>query len=177
MSKKSGQKLNGNAGAKVIVFGYAEAERPRAACFPHAQAEQARAVAKQQRLNVMAVTSPDALELVSKLPTGQIHAQGPSSVPPVREDLYEKVVNTLNFHGEAGREPSDPVATDMPASWDAIKPGHLVLFHKGLGDGWWEGIVVDRSGDKVTVRYRDFSGHGKFSVPIADIALIKPKAF
>ena len=176
MSQKSGQKQNGNAAAKVVVFGFGNGEQPRAAWFPHAQAEPARAAAKQLRLNVIAVTGTDAADLVGKLPPGQIHAPGPAMVPPVREDLFEEVVTTLNPRGEAGREPGEPVATDMPASFDAIKPGHLVLFHEGIGDGWWEAIVVDRSADNVTLRCRDFPGYGKFTMPITDIALINPKA-
>ena len=176
MSQKSGQKASGTAAAKVVLFGFGNGERPRAAWFPHAQAEPARAAANQLRLNVITVTNGHAADLVGKLPPGQIHAPGPAMVPPVRDDLYEKVVTTLNPRGEAGRAPADPVVTDMPTSWDAIKPGHLVLFHEGLGDGWWEAIVVDRSADKVTLRCRDFPGYGKFTVLITDIALINPKA-
>jgi hypothetical protein len=93
-------------------------------------------------------------------------------VPPVREDLYEKVVTTLNPRGEAGLEPGETVVTDMPTSWDAIKPGHLVLFHEGLADGWWEAIVVSRSGDKITLRCRDFPGYSKFTMRVTDIALL-----
>ncbi|MGC2825618.1 MAG: hypothetical protein WA322_15485 [Pseudolabrys sp.] len=87
---------------------------------------------------------------------------------------YEKVVATLNPRGEAGREPGETVVTDMPTSWDAIKPGHLVLFHECLADGWWEAIVVNRSGDKVTLRCRDFPGYGKFTMRVTDIALVNP---
>ena len=50
--------------------------------------------------------------------------------------------------------------------------GHLVLFHEGLGDGWWEAIVVNRSGDKVTLRCWDYPGYSKFTMRIADIALM-----
>ena len=66
--------------------------------------------------------------------------------------------------------------TDMPTSWDAIKPGHLVLFHECLADGWWEAIVVNRSGDKVTLRWRDFPGDGKFTVPVLTVAILNPTA-
>ena len=176
MPQKSVAKPNGNAAAKVVVFGFGTGERPHAAWFPHAQAEPARAAAKQPRLNVIDVTNGHATDLVGKLPAGQIHAPGPAMVPFVRGDLYEKVVATLNPHGEAGLEPGETILTDMPTSWDAIKPGHLVLFHEGLGDGWWEAIVVNRSGDKVTLRCWDYPGYSKFTMRIADIALINPAA-
>ena len=174
MTQKSGIKPNSAAAGKVVVFGLDSNWRPHAAWFPHTQADQARAAAKQLRLNVIDVPNGRAADLVVKLPAGQIHAAGPGMVPPVREDLYEKVVATLNPRGEAGREPGETVVTEMPASWDAIKPGHLVLFHECLADGWWEAIVVNRSGDKVTLRCRDFPGYGKFTMRVTDIALVNP---
>jgi hypothetical protein len=95
-------------------------------------------------------------------------------VPPVREELYEKVVATINPRGEAGQEPRDPVVMDLPATWDAIKPGHLVLYHESLVDGWWEGIVINRTGDKLTLRVRDYPGYPKFTVPVTAVALVNP---
>lgn len=174
MTQKSGAKPNGNAAAKVVVFGFGNSDKPHAAWFPHAQADAARAAAKQLRFNVIDVTNGHASDLISKLPAGQIHTPGPGMVPIVREDLYEKVVATLNPHGEAGREPGEPVVTEMPTSWDAIKPGHLVLYHEGFGDGWWEAIVINRSGDKVTLRCRDYPGYPKFTVPVKAVALVGP---
>lgn len=174
MTQKSGAKPSGNAAAKVVVFGFGNSDKPHAAWFPHAQADAARGAAKQLRFNVIDVTNGHAADLISKLPAGQIHTPGPGMVPIVREDLYEKVVATFNPHGEAGREPGEPVVTEMPTSWDAIKPGHLVLYHEGLSDGWWEGIVVNRSGDKITLRCRDYPGYPKFTVPVTTVALVGP---
>ena len=155
------------AAGKIVVFGLDSNWRPHAAWFPHTQADQARAAANQLRLNVIEVANGRAAELVAKLPAGQIHAAGPAMVPPVREDLYEKVVATINPHGEAGQEPGETIATDMPTSyWDAIKPGHLVLSQESLIDGWYEAIVVSRTGDKLTLRSRDYPGYPKFTVPV-----------
>ena len=101
---------------KVVVFGLDSNWRPHAAWFPHTQADQARAAAKQLRLNVIEVANGRAADLVEKLPAGQIHAAGPAMVPPIREDLYEKVVATINPHGEAGQEPGEPIVTDFPST-------------------------------------------------------------
>ena len=174
MTQKSVAKPSAATAGKVVVFGLDGNWRPHAAWFPHTQLDQARAAAKQLRLNVIDVPNGRAADLVGKLPAGQIHAAGPGMVPPVREDLYEKIVATLNPRGEAGRDPGETVVPDMPTSWDAIKPGHLVLFHECLADGWWEAIVVNRSGDKVTLRCRDFPGYGKFTMRVPDIALLNP---
>src|ERR1019366_7639566 len=106
MTQKSVAKPNSAAAGKVVVFGLDSNWRPHAAWFPQTQADQARAAAKH-------VTNP---------PAGKIHAAGPARVPPVREDLYEKVVATINPHGEAGQDPGEPIATDFPSSyWAAIK--------------------------------------------------------
>ena len=95
-------------------------------------------------------------------------------MPPVRNDLYEQVIAKFNPHGGAGQEPGDPIVTDRPATWDGIKPGQLVLTHESLIYGWWEAVVVERMGDKVTLRMRDYPSYGKFTVPVTAVALISP---
>ena len=173
MTQKSGTKPNSAAAGKVVVFGLDSNWRPHAAWFSHTQADQARAAAKQLRLNVIVVANGTAADLVAKLPAGQIHAAGPAMVPPVREDLYEKVVATINPHGEAGQDPGEPIGTDFPSSyWDAIKPGHVVLAQESLIGGWYEAIVVGRKSDKVTLRSRDYPGYPKFTVPMTAVALL-----
>ena len=176
MPQKSGTKPNSAAAGKVVVFGLDSNWRPHAAWFPHTQADQARAAAKQLRLNVIEIANGTAAELVTKLPAGQIHAAGPAMVPPVREDLYEKVVATINPRGEAGQDPGAPVVTDLPETWAAIKPGHLVLAQDSLVGGWYEAIVVGRTGDKVTLRSRDYPGFPNFTVPVKAVALVGPAA-
>jgi hypothetical protein len=176
MTQKSGTKPNSAAAGKVVVFGLDSNWRPHAAWFPHTQADQARAAAKQLRLNVIVVANGTAADLVTKLPAGQIHAAGPAMVPPVREDLYEKVVATINPRGEAGQDPGAPVVTDLPETWAAIKPGHLVLAQDSLVGGWYEAIVVGRTGDKVTLRSRDYPGFPNFTVPVKAVALVGPAA-
>jgi hypothetical protein len=120
------------------------------------------------------VTNGTAADLIAKLPAGQIHAAGPAMVPPIQEDLYERIVATFNPRGEAGKEPDASILTDLPESWAAIKPGHLVLAQDSLIDGWYEAIVVGRTGDKLTLRWRDYPGHPKFSVRATAVALVSP---
>jgi hypothetical protein len=142
--------------------------------FPRNQADTARAAATQLRLNAIEVTNGTAADLVAKLPPGRIHAAGPGMVPTVREEMYEKLVATINPRGEAGQKPGEPTATDLPGSWDAIKSGHLVLAQDSLVEGWWAAVVVDRTGDKVTLRWRDYPGWPKFTVRLAAVALLNP---
>ena len=110
--------------------------------------------------------------MLASLPPGQIHGHSKSIVPRVSEDLYGKVVTALNPRGEAGQTSGVPIVTDLPTTWDAIKPGHLVLAQESLFDGWWEAIVIDRTGDKVTVRMRDYPTYAPFTVPVTAVALV-----
>lgn len=176
MTQKSVAKTSPTPSAKLVVFGLDSQWRPHAAWFPHSQAEAARTAAKQLRLNVTEVTNGTAADIVAKLPTGQIHATGPSMVPAVHPEVYEKLVATLNPRGEAGKEPGDPTLADLPESWSAIKPGHLILAQDSLVDGWYEAIVVSRAGDKITYRWRDYPGHPKVTVKATAVALVCPTA-
>ena len=176
MTQKSAPKLAAQSSAKIIVFGVDDDGKPHAAWFAKTQAEAARTLAKQLRLNLIEVANGTAADLVAKLPAGRIHANGPGAVPPVREDLYEKVVAAINPRGEAGREKGEPIATDAPATWDAIKPGHVVLAQDSLAEGWWAAVVVDRAGTKLTLRWRDYPGWPKLSLPVTAVALTNPTA-
>src|ERR1017187_9995530 len=175
MPQKSGTKPNSAVAGKVVVFGLDSNWRPHAAWFSQTQADQARAAAKQLRLNVIVVANGTAADLVTNLPAGQIHAAGPAMVPPVREDLYEKVVATINPHGEAGHDPGEEITPDFPSTWwDAIKPGHVVLAQDSLIQGWYEAIVVGRTAGKLTLRCRDYPAYAKFTVPVTSVALVNP---
>ena len=92
MTEKTNGKPNGNSSIKVIVFGVDGDCKSHAAWFSKDHADTARSIAKQLRFNVIEITNGTAADLVSKLPPGRIHANGPGVVPAIREDLYEKVV-------------------------------------------------------------------------------------
>jgi hypothetical protein len=174
MTQKQPAKPSSEPSGKLVVFGLDSSWRPHAAWFPKAKADPARAAARQLRLNVIEVTNGTAADLIAKLPAGQIHAAGPAMVPPVREDLYEKLVTTINRRGEAGKDAREPTAADLPETWATIKPGHLVLAQDSLVEGWYEAIVVGRTGDKVTLRSRDYPGFPNFTVPVTAVALVHP---
>ncbi|MFZ1952936.1 MAG: hypothetical protein WAU74_22995, partial [Pseudolabrys sp.] len=74
--------------------------------------------------------------------------------------------------GEAGQEPGEPIVTQLPETWAAIKPGHLVLIQDSLIGGWYEAIVVGRTGDKLTLRWRDYPGWPNVNVRASAVALV-----
>jgi hypothetical protein len=71
-------------------------------------------------------------------------------------------------------EDQPPVPSGLPKSWDEITPGHLVIAQETLEYGWWEAIVIERNGDMLTLRFRDFPKLPKFSRHRAAVALISP---
>ncbi len=44
---------------------------------------------------------------------------------------------------------ANPTARDLPGTWDDVAPGHVVLAREILECGWWEAVVVERTGDLV----------------------------
>jgi hypothetical protein len=70
----------------------------------------------------------------------------------------------------------DPAPQGLPRSRDEIAPGHLVIARETLEMGWWEAIVVERTGDLVTVRYRNYPQYPNMVRHRSAIALISPAA-
>jgi hypothetical protein len=51
-----------------------------------------------------------------------------------------------------------------------------VIARETLEVGWWEAVVVERNGDLVTVRYRDYPHYPPMVRHRSAIALISPAA-
>lgn len=172
MTQKSAVKPKSDATAKVVVFGIDGVNwMPRAAWFPKDKADAAQSAAKQLRLNVAEVTNGIAAGLVAKIPQGRVHAPGAGMVPPISEDLYETIVAGIGSSSKAGQNAGNTTGPSHPGTREGLKPGDLVLIHDSLVAGWFEGIVVDRTGDKVAVRWRDYAGHPLVTLPITAVAL------
>jgi hypothetical protein len=94
-------------------------------------------------------------------------------------DLYSHLVVALAGKPEAALSPENdkdslPAARGLPRTWDEVAPGHLVVAHESIEDGWWEAIIIDRKDDVFTLRYRDFPKLPKFVRHRSSIALIYP---
>ena len=59
---------------------------------------------------------------------------------------------------EPAARPSAPAPTvnPRPRTWDEIGMGSLVLATVGVGDGWWESVVLGLNGEMFTLKWRDF---------------------
>jgi hypothetical protein len=68
------------------------------------------------------------------------------------------------------------ISVGLPRTWDDLVPGHVVIARETLEVGWWEAVVVERTGDLVTVRYRDYPQYPPMVRHRSAIALISPAA-
>ena len=165
--------------APLIVLGYDENQKPRAARFPAAEAELVAKAAQLMDLKVYQAITDELVALAKKLPEGRLYGNGRGFVPNVRQSLYSEIIVTLAVEPKAavGKDQDEPpVATGLPRTWDDIAPGHLVIAQEALEYGWWEAIVIGRNGDMFTLRFRDYPKLPKFVRHRNAIALMSPPA-
>jgi hypothetical protein len=173
----------------LLVFGLDENGKPKGARFVASQFEPASQAALTMNLHICEALSDDLVELSKKLPSGRIYARGRAFVPFIKRDLYDKlhaasgglVRDAAAAEPEKGTladgnaapaaKPADaqPVVKGLPRYWDQIQPGHLILNFEGPGEGWWEAVVVTRSDQMLTLRYRDFPKVAKFDRHISTV--------
>jgi hypothetical protein len=112
-------KPNNGISPVLIVLGLDETGKPQAARFPASQSDLATKAAKAMNLVVGKADGPALTGLADKLPTGRLYATGRGFVPPVRPNLYDKIVEQLQLAGQPVPEPTDvsvPAAPGLPAS-------------------------------------------------------------
>src|SRR6202045_2929543 len=136
----------------LIVLGYDDEQKPRGARFDHDKPDLVTKAAELIGLKVYDTSNPDVAAIAKKLPVGRLYANGRGFVPNIRQDLYSHLVVALAGKPEAALSPDDakdslPAARGLPRTWDEVAPGHLVVAHESIEDGWWEAIVIDRKDD------------------------------
>jgi hypothetical protein len=169
------------ASPPLIVLGFDEQQKPRGARFVDAKPDLVTKAADLMGFKVYDASSEDVAEIAKKLPLGRLYANGRGFVPNVRQDLYSDLVVALAVEPQAalsrngnGDKDGLPAARGLPQSWDEIGPGHLVVAQESLDYGWWEAIVLTRTGDSFTLRYRDYPHLPSFVRHRSGIALMSP---
>jgi hypothetical protein len=163
----------------LIVLGFDEQQKPRGARFVDAKPDLVTKAADLLGFKVYEATPPEVAEAAKKLPLGRLYANGRGFVPNIRQSLYSDLVVALGLEPQAALSPetdkdSLPAARGLPRSWDEVGPGHLVIAHESLDYGWWEAIVLDRTGDTFSLQYRDYPHLPKFVRHRSGIALMSP---
>jgi hypothetical protein len=153
----------------LILFGVDKEKKPRAAWFDEEELGLLAKAAEAMSLTMLDVNTPQSVDLAKKLPAGRLHAAGTAFVPNVKQQLYDEVVALA---GKDAVPATPPIQPGFPASFDKITPGHLVIAQETLEYGWWEAIVLNREGDMLTLRYRDFPRMPKFVRHRSAVALI-----
>jgi hypothetical protein len=159
----------------LIVIGYDEDQKPRGAQFAASNPNLVKKAAELMDLRVYEARTEELAALAKKLPIGRLYSNGKGFVPNVKQSLYSQVVVALAVEPQAaiGKDQDDlPGATGLPKNWEEIAPGHLVIAQEALEYGWWEAVVLERNGDMLKLRFRDFPKLPKFSRHRAAVALI-----
>src|SRR5664280_51954 len=165
-SRGAVEAANADAAPTIIVFGLDPTGKPKAATFPAQQVDLATKAAGLMQLRLLKIDGPELAQFVAQLPVGKIYASGHGFVPQVRTAIYDRL---LQF--------ADPTsAPGLPATWDDIDVGHLVIARDDLAAGWWEAIVVARDGDMLTLKWRDYPKQAPAVLHRAALALIRPTA-
>jgi hypothetical protein len=163
------------SGKVYILFGADEYAKPRAARFSAEDPDLLAKAAEAMHLELVEVTDPEVAEIAATLPAGRLHANGKGLVPYIKGDIYIELFVAVIGYG-APQAHREPTAQDLPGTWNDVAPGHVVLAREILECGWWEAVVIERNGDLVTVRYRDYPKYPPIVRHRSAIALISAPA-
>jgi hypothetical protein len=163
------------AAKTYILFGTDEYAKPRAARFSTMDPEPLAKAIETLHLRMVEVTDEDLAEIAPKLPAGRLHASGKGLVPYVKGSLYLDLTAAAFVDRVPPANP-DPSPQDLPRSWDEIAAGHLVIVQETVELGWYEAVVIERTGDLVTVQYRDYPNYPTIVRHRSAVALISPAA-
>lgn len=129
----------------MVLYGLGDDKKPRAAKFKEADFKLARKAAKLMGLTVHEMPEAALAKLGKPLPIGRIYASGTGFVPNVRRTLY---LNLLTLLGVKPEEAQPERVLNLPANWEAIGTGHVVLAQAdSAANGWWEVEVLEAAED------------------------------
>jgi hypothetical protein len=138
-----------------ILLGTDEYAKPRAARFTGEDPALLAKAAEAMHLRLVEITEPEVAEIAALLPAGRLHANGKGLVPYIKGEVYTDLMCAALATKPPQPNP-DPAPQDLPRIWDDLAPSHVVIARESLELGWWEAVVIERTGDLVTIKYRDY---------------------
>lgn len=174
MSKpEKNRSSDSSKGVCIIVYGYDDGSRPKAARFEHVTNRKLLSgAAETMGLALCEATSPALAEIANKLPVGRLYSNGNGFVPFVRNNVYEMLIAELN--GSSAKLACS--AQGLPSGFDEIDIGHLVIAQENSEYGWWEAVVVKKEADMLTLRWRDYPRQPAIVRHRSTVALLNPTA-
>jgi hypothetical protein len=159
----------------VILFGTGENERPCGARFAGVDNLLLFQAANAANFHYFVVDTPELQEVAKQLPAGRVLGGGKLVIPPVKKEIYAQLLDFMDDDdlppNSAVLSPEGPGALPRPKSWDDITKGHLVIAQSSIAFGWWEAVVVERTKDILTLRWRDYPKHPPFQQYVSAVAL------
>jgi hypothetical protein len=163
-----------------IVLGFDDQRKPRGARYVDPNVDLLTKAAAAMSLNLYEIKSADLIKLVQPLPVGRLLSTGKGLIPNIRQSLYSEIVSEIAAEPQVvPRGKTDgpmPPQNGLPANWDEISTGHLVIAQESLDHGWAEAVVIGRADDLLTLRYRDYPALPKFYRHFRAVALLSQPA-
>jgi hypothetical protein len=177
MSKRTRKSSKPVKAKSYVLLGTDEYAKPRAAKFSaEADRDLLAKAAAALHLWLIEVTDEELAELESPLPAGRLHASGGGLVPYIKGELYLDLLWTALADDPSAEEDQAPTAQDLPRTWDEIAPGQIVIARESFECGWWEAVVIERHGDLLTLKHRDYPSMPNFVRHRSAVALISAPA-
>jgi hypothetical protein len=159
-----------------VILGFDDQHQPRGGRYTDPNLEVLIKAAASMGLCLYEIKSRDLIKLVQTLPVGRLLSNGHAEVPTIKQPLYSELISEIAVDPQAvlrGKvAEAIPSHNSLPASWDAIDVGHLVIAQETLDYGWAEAVVVGRANEILTLRYRDYPKLPKFYRHYRTVALL-----
>jgi len=126
----------------LIIYGFDENQKPRAAQFKEAEFKLARKAAALMALSVYETDDAKIRHRLKKLPQGKIYVSGWGFVPTVRRVQFDNLLKTTGVAEPKAPEPKPQAA--LPSSWKTIGVGDLVLGQSDSAEDGFHTAIVER---------------------------------
>ena len=139
----------------LLVYGYGDDARPRAAAFTEPDFKLSRKAAGLLGLSTFVAAAPELKSALKGIKPGNVYASGDGFAPKIPQKRFEGLLSSLKLAPlvPPAPAPSLPLAT----SWTTVDVGQLLLAsHSDATLGFWECVVEKIDGDDLTLRARDF---------------------